>query len=74
MSEVIDLSQHKAKCESLFKIQSATRDVEKYEEVIYKSLREWDSYSVAQKSELFESVALFNVEILHELIERMKNE
>ena len=74
MSEVINLSQHKLKQESLFKIQTAISDVEAYKKVIDKSLREWDSYSVWQKAELYESVSAFNLEILNELIERMKDE
>lgn len=74
MSDVIDLSQHKLKQESLFKIQTAINDVEAYKKVIYKSLREWDSYDIFQKAELYESVAMFNLEILNELIERMKDD
>lgn len=74
MSDVIDLSQHKLKQESLFKIQNAISDVEAYKKVIYKSLREWDSYGIFQKAELYESVSLFNLEILNELVERMKDE
>ena len=74
MSDVIDLSRHKLKQESLFKIQNAINDVEAYKKVIYKSLREWDSYDILQKAELYESVSLFNLEILNELIERMKDD
>lgn len=74
MSDVIDLSRHKLKQESLFKIQNAIIDVEAYKKVLDKSLREWDSYSVWQKAELYESVSAFNLEILNELIERMKDE
>ena len=74
MSDVIDLSQHKLKLECLFKIQNAISDVEAYKKVLDKSLREWDSYSVWQKAELYESVAMFNLEILNELIKRMKDD
>lgn len=74
MSDIIDLSQHKLKMECLFKIQNAINDVEAYKKVIYKSLREWDSYDILQKAELYESVSLFNLEILNELIERMKDD
>lgn len=74
MSEVINLSQHKAKLTSEIKLSNALRDAESYESVIHKSLRDWHTYSVQEKAELYETVALFNLELLGQLIERMKDD
>lgn len=74
MSEVVDLFQHKAKLTSEIKLSNALRDTEAYTNVIHKSLREWHAYSVQEKAELYRAVAVFNLELLHQLIERMKDE
>lgn len=74
MSEIISLSQHKAKLISEIKLSNALRDTEAYEAVIHKSLRDWHSYSVQEKAELYATVALFNLELLGQLIERMKDD
>ena len=71
---IVNLSQHKAKLTSEIKLSNALRDTESYESVIHKSLRDWHTYSVQEKSDLYETVALFNLELLGQLIERMKDE
>lgn len=72
--KIVNLSQHKAKLTSEIKLSNALRDTGAYEAVIYKSMRDWHSYSVQEKAELYETVALFNLELLGKLIERMKDE
>lgn len=74
MSEVIDLFKHKAKLTSEIKLSNALRDTEAYKNVIHKSLNDWHTYSVQEKAELYGAVAMFNLELLNQLIERMKNE
>lgn len=74
MSEVVDMFQHKAKLTSEIKLSNALRDTESYESVIHKSLRDWHTYSVMEKESLYETVALFNLELLGQLIERMKDD
>lgn len=71
---IVNLSQHKAKLTSEIKLSNALRDTESYESVIHKSLRDWHTYSVMEKAELYKTVALFNLELLDQLIERMKDD
>lgn len=70
--KVVSLSQHKAKLTSEIKLSNALRDIEAYADVIHKSLNDWHTYSVQEKSELYETVALFNLELLGQLINKMK--
>jgi hypothetical protein len=72
--KIVNLSQHKAKLASEIKLSNALQETESYESVIHKSLRDWHTYSTWQKAELYESVSAFNLEILNELIERMKDD
>lgn len=72
--KVVNLSQHKAKLTSEIKLSNALRDTEAYEAVIHKSLRDWHSYSVQEKAELYKTVAEFNIELLGNLISKMKGE
>jgi hypothetical protein len=72
--KIVNLSQHKAKLTSEIKLSNALRDTESYESVIHKSLRDWYTYSVQEKAELYETVALFNLELLEQLINKMKGE
>jgi len=72
--KIVNLSQHKAKLTSEIKLSNALRDTESYESVIHKSLRDWHTYSVQEKAGLYETVALFNLELLDQLIERMKDD
>ena len=72
--KIVNLSQHKAKLTSEIKLSNALRDTESYESVIHKSLRDWHTYSVMEKAELYETVALFNLELLEQLINKMKGE
>lgn len=71
---IVNLSQHKAKLTSEIKLSNAIRDTESYESVIQKSIRDWHTYSVMEKYDLYVTLAEFNVEILHQLIEKMKDE
>lgn len=68
---IVNLSQHKAKLISEIKLSNALRDTESYESVIHKSLRDWHTYSVMEKADLYKTVAEFNLEILKQLIDRM---
>lgn len=72
--KIVNLTQHKAKLTSEIKLSNALRDTESYESVIQKSLRDWHTYSVMEKAELYKTVALFNLDLLGQLIERMKDE
>ena len=71
---IVNLSQHKTKLTSEIKLSNALRDTESYESVIHKSLRDWHTYSVMEKVDLYKTVAEFNLEILKQLIDRMKGE
>lgn len=72
IDNIISLSQHKAKLTSEIKLSNALRDIEAYSNVIHKSLREWHTYSVQEKVELYETVAMFNLELLNQLINKRK--
>ena len=72
--KIVNLSQHKAKLTSEIKLSNALRDTESYESVIHKSIRGWHTYGIQEKAELYKTVALFNLELLGQLIERMKDE
>lgn len=74
MSEIINLSQHKSKIVNEIRLNKALRETESYESVIHKSIRDWHTYSVQEKADLYETVALFNLELLGQLIERMKDD
>ena len=70
--KVVNLSQHKAKLTSEIKLSNALRDTEAYTNVIHKSLCDWHTFSVQEKAELYGTVALFNLELLGQLINKMK--
>ena len=72
--KIVNLSQHKAKLTSEIKLSNALRDTESYESVIHKSIRDWHTFSVMDKAELYKTVAEFNLELLEQLIERMKDD
>lgn len=72
--KVVSLTEHKDKLTSEIKLSNALRDTESYESVIQKSIRDWHTYSVMEKESLYETVALFNLELLGQLIERMKDD
>ena len=74
MSEVIELSQHKAKTESIFNMQRATADIQKYGDVVMKSVKDFHTFSVQEKVDLYSSLAAFNIEILRQLLEYKKGE
>lgn len=72
--KVVSLTEHKDKLTSEIKLSNALRDTESYESVIQKSIRDWHNYSVMERAELYKTVALFNLELLGQLIDRMKDE
>ena len=74
MSEVINLQDEKIKRESIFRIDRATQDIEAYTAVISKSLLQWSSFSVQEKADLYATIAMFNVEILRNLVNKMKGD
>lgn len=74
MSEVVNLSEHKAKQSNLFSLELASADVAYYEKVVKRSVENFHTFSVQQKQELYESLAEFNISIVNNLLERMKNE
>lgn len=69
---IVNLSQHKSKIVNEIRLNKALRETESYESVIHKSLRDWHTYSVQEKAGLYETVALFNIELLNQLINKMK--
>ena len=74
MSDVISLGEHKAKQANIFRFENALRDIEAYEDVVSKSIAQFNSYGIQEKYDLYLTLAEFNVEILHQLIEKMKDE
>jgi hypothetical protein len=72
MSDVINLFDEKAKRLVMFSISQAEADIQKYEDVVVKSVRDFHTFSVQEKSELYSSLAAFNVVILKQLLERKK--
>ena len=74
MSDVVDLRAYKIKTENLFNLEQARADVEQYKQIVMKSVRDFHTFSVQEKSELYSSLADFNVEILRQLLEHKKGE
>lgn len=74
LSGVINMFEEKQKRQSLFTLENATKDVEKYKEVVERSILEFSSYSVFEKQSLYETLAKFNVELLQKLLERKRDE
>lgn len=74
MSDVINLFDEKAKRLVMFSISQAEADIQKYEDVVMKSVRDFHTFSVQEKAELYSSLAAFNVEILRQLLEYKKGE
>ena len=73
LSGVINMFEEKQKRQSLFTLENATKDVEKYKEVVERSILEFSSYSVFEKQELYTTLARFNVELLQKLLERKRD-
>ena len=74
MSDVINLFNEKAKRLAIFSISQAEADIQKYEDVVMKSVRDFHTFSVQEKVELYSSLAAFNIEILRQLLEYKKGE
>ena len=74
MSDVINLFDEKAKRLVMFSISQAEADVQKYKDVVMKSVRDFHTFSVQEKVELYSSLAAFNIEILRQLLEYKKGE
>ena len=74
MSDVVDLRAYKIKTENLFNLEQARADVEQYRQIVMKSVRDFHTFSVQEKVELYSSLAVFNVEILRQLLEYKKGE
>ena len=72
--KVVNMFEEKQKMQSLFTLENATKDVEKYKEVVERSILEFSSYSVFEKQSLYETLAKFNVELLQKLLERKRDE
>lgn len=66
MANIVILNEYLAKLE---KAQN-TADVEKYEQVLMRTIVDFHTYSVSQKHELFKSVALFNISLLNNLLKK----
>ena len=66
--KVVNMFEEKQKMQSLFTLENATKDVEKYKEVVERSILEFSSYSVFEKQSLYETLAKFNVELLQKLL------
>ena len=50
------------------RLQEILEDVNKYEEVVLKSVMDFHTYSPYQKQELYSSLAQFNISILKQLV------
>jgi len=74
MSDIINLFDEKAKRLVIFNISQAEADVQKYKDVVMKSVRDFHTFSVQEKVELYSSLAAFNIEILKQLLEYKKGE
>lgn len=74
MSDVINFSDEKARRLTIFSISQAEADIQKYEDVVMKSVRDFHTFSVQEKVELYSSLAAFNIEILRQLLECKKGE
>ena len=74
MSDVVNLFDEKAKRLVIFNISQAEADIQKYKDVVMKSVRDFHTFSVQEKVELYSSLAQFNVEILRQLLEHKKGE
>ena len=70
---IINLSQHKAKTESIFNLQRAAADVEHYENVVRKSVDNFHTYSIQQKRDLYQELVEFNILIINQLLEIKKS-
>lgn len=66
MANIVILNEYLAKLE---KAQN-TADVEKYEHVLMRSIIDFHTYSVHEKQQLFESIALFNISLLNNLLKK----
>lgn len=66
MANIVILNEYLAQLE---KAQN-TADVEKYEQVLMRSIVDFNTYSVQEKQRLFESVALFNISLLNNLLKK----
>lgn len=74
MADVINLFEHKTKAQNFFNLEQASADVAHYEKVVMKSVEDFHTYSVQQKNQLYSDLAAFNVQILHDLLERIRND
>ena len=74
MSDVINLFDEKAKRLVMFSISQAEADIQKYGDVVMKSVKDFHTFSVQEKVELYSSLAAFNIEILRQLLEYKKGE
>jgi len=72
--KVVNMFEEKQKRASIFSLEQASADVAAYEAVVNKSILEFSSYSVFEKQELYTTLAMFNVELLHKLLERKRDE
>lgn len=66
MANIVILNEYLCKLE---KAQN-TADVEKYEQVLMRTIVDFNTYSVQEKQRLFESVALFNISLLNNLLKK----
>jgi len=66
MSNITSLFEHKQRVEML----QNTADVERYEQVLMRSIVDFHTYSIHEKQQLFESIALFNISLLNNMLKR----
>lgn len=66
MSNITSLFEHKRQVEML----QSKADVEKYEQVLIRTIVDFHTYSVQEKQRLFESIALFNISLLNNLLKK----
>ncbi len=60
--------------QSIYNLEQASSDVQKYTDVVNKSIEDFHTYSVMEKQSLYESLAEFNIVLLNQLLERKRND
>lgn len=70
MSNITSLFEHKRQVEML----QSKADVEKYEKVLMKTIVDFHTYSIQEKQQLFESIAIFNISLLNNMLKKKYGE
>lgn len=72
--KIVNMFEAKQRMQSIYNLEQASSDVQKYTDVVNKSIEDFNTYSVMEKQSLYESLATFNIVLLDQLLERKRNE